>query len=72
MPEKSTRTLEQQTMELKKAARDKLALVVLDEYVLFSTMLHFFIVSVLSIVASGTQITRHLLTASMKKQRPSF
>ena len=34
MPEKSRETIGQQTMELKKAAKDKLALVVLDEYVL--------------------------------------
>ena len=43
MPEKSTRTVGQQTMELKKAAKDKLALIVLDEYVVLSTLLHIYI-----------------------------
>ena len=43
MPEKSRETMEQQTMELKKAAKDKLALVVLDEYVFVSTLLHLLI-----------------------------
>ena len=73
MPEKSTLTVEQQTIELKKAAKDKLALVVLDEYVLcLDPATHLHIVSVLSLVASGTLITRPLLTASMNKQLPSF
>ena len=43
MPEKSTRTVGQQTMELKKAAKDKLALVVLDECVVVLTLLHIYI-----------------------------
>ena len=43
MPENSTRTVEQQTIELKKAAKDKLALIVLDECVLVLTLLQFLI-----------------------------
>ena len=72
MPEKSRETIGQQTMELKKAAKDKLALVVLDEYVRVSTLLHILIVSVLSIVASGTQITRPPSTVSTKTLHPNF
>ena len=67
--------MEQQAIELKKAAKDKLALVVLDEYVLVLPLLYFceiFIVLVLSVVASGTESTNCRLPASTKTPNPSF